>query len=643
MLERFRDKRVDPEWLRTNFPCMMACPAGTNAGRYVSLIAEGNFEEAYRYARDPNPMASVCGRVCAHPCETACRRGAIDRPISIRALKRFLTERYGPESRTPLEPKRCSVPKLGYQIAIIGSGPVGLSAAYDLALLGYSITIFEAAQVAGGMLHLGIPEYRLPRAVVEAQIREILQAGDVTLKLNSAAGRDFTVAGLREQGFDAVVLAVGAHRSRDLSIPGVDLDGVHKGIEFLLNANLGYRFSIGQRVVVIGGGNVAMDVARSAVREVLKQHRTDIEGATPSDENVAAVATREMVDVSLSALRMGAREVNIVCLERREEMPAAAEEIEEAEIEGVRMHDGRGPLRVLGRDGKVVGLETIRAKAVFDAQGKFNPSFEEGSESTIECDTVILAIGQAPRLDFLTPADGVDISPRGLIVADRLTLMTSAPGVFAGGDCVFGPRLIIDSVGAGKRIAIGIDRYLTGRTPPEAEVEVEILPYHKMFPDYMEIGRQPIPTVSLDRRTGTTEVELVYDEESAQREARRCLRCWINTVFEGNQPDGSQCILCGGCVDVCPEKCIQLVSLDRIEFPAGVLNQIRSDCGIFRVELDDVAAEELGTITGAAMLKDETRCIRCGMCAERCPVSVITMEAYSMNLAAHDPAFATGD
>lgn len=632
MLERLRDKRVDREWLNTNFPCMMACPAGTNAGKYVSLIADGRFEEAYRVARDPNPMASVCGRVCAHPCETACRRGAIDKPISIRALKRFLTERHGPESRNPLEPKRCTVPKLPYKVAIIGSGPVGLSAAYDLALMGYSITIFEAAQVAGGMLHLGIPEYRLPRAVVEAQIREILEAGDVTLKLNSAAGRDFTVSGLREQGFDAVVLAVGAHRSRDLSIPGVDLDGVHKGIEFLLNANLGYRFSIGERVVVIGGGNVAMDVARSAVREVLKQHGGEDEGATPSDENIAAVATREMVDVSLSALRLGAREVNIVCLERREEMPAASEEIEEAEIEGVRMYDGQGPVRVLGRDGKVVGLETIRTKSVLDAQGKFNPTFQEGSEATIECDTVILAIGQSPRLDFLKPEDGVNISPRGLIVADRRTSMTSAAGVFAGGDCVFGPRLIIDSVGDGKRIAIGIDEYLTGRIHGEPEIEVEILPHHKMYPDYMEIRRQTIPTLPLDRRTGVTEVELVYDEETARREARRCLRCWINTVFEGNEADGSQCILCGGCVDVCPENCIQLVSLDRIEFPPGVLGQIGGESGIFRVELDGVAAEELGTITGAAMLKDETRCIRCGLCAERCPVNTITMEAYSMKL-----------
>jgi NADPH-dependent glutamate synthase beta subunit-like oxidoreductase len=628
VLNRFQDKKVDREWLDTNFPCMMACPAGTNAGRYVSLIADGRFEEAYRYARDPNPMASICGRVCAHPCETACRRGEIDKPIQIRALKRFLTERYGPESRHPLEIRRAPEAKLPHRVAIVGSGPVGLSAAHDLSLMGYSVTIFEAASVAGGMLSLGIPEYRLPRSVVEAQIREILETGDVTLKVNQAAGRDFTVRQLREQGFDAVVLAVGAHRSRDLSIPGVDLDGVHKGIDFLLNANLGYRFTIGKRVVVIGGGNVAMDVARSAAREVLKQHRPD--EAVPNEQNISAVATHEMMDISLSALRLGAREVSIVCIERREQMPAALEEIEEAEVEGILMRDGRGPKRVIGRDGKVTGLETVRTLSVFDSSGRFSPTFEENSESVIECDTVILAIGQAPRLDFLTAEDGVEISGRGLIVADRNTLMTTAPGVFAGGDCVFGPRLIIDSVGDGKRIALGVDRYLTGRERPEAEIDVEIFDHHHMAIDYMNLSRQLVPMLPLDRRTGVTEVEIGFDGASAMREARRCLRCWINTVFEGNEPDGSQCVLCGGCVDVCPENCIQLVPLESIEFTPEVLEEIQANSASLRVELDDVAAEELGTITGSAMLKDETRCIRCGLCAERCPVSVITMEAYSM-------------
>lgn len=628
MRTRFRDKKVDRDWLNTNFPCMMACPAQTNAGRYVALIAEGKFEEAYRYARDPNPMASICGRVCAHPCETACRRGAIDKPIAIRALKRFLTERYGPESRHPIAPVRRSAEKLPFRVAIVGSGPVGLSAAHDLALLGYSVTIFEAAPVAGGMLCLGIPEYRLPRSVVEAQVREILDLGDITLRLNHAAGQNFTISGLRREGFDAVVIAVGAHRSRDLSIPGIEMDGVLKGIDFLLNSNLGYRFSIGKRVVVIGGGNVAMDVARSAAREVLRQHAGDSHGSIPSEDNIAAVATHEMMDISLSALRMGAREVNIVCLEKRHEMPAALEEIEEAEAEGIVMHAGFGPKRVVGRNGSVAGLEVVKTKWVFDSNGRFNPAFYENSESVIECDTVILAIGQTTKLDFLQPEDGVEVSPRGLIVANPRSLATTAPGIFAGGDCVFGPRLIIDSVGDGKKIAIGIDEYLRGARPPDREIEVEVLDRHHMFPDFMDYSRQPVPMLPLDRRTGVTEVEIGFDEESAMREARRCLRCWRNTIFEGNEEDGSRCILCGGCVDICPESCLKLVPLEQIHFSDAVLGHIRDNVELYGVELDDVAAEELGIITGSAMLKDETKCIRCGLCAARCPVDVITMEAY---------------
>ncbi|MGA3210104.1 MAG: FAD-dependent oxidoreductase [Terriglobales bacterium] len=632
MQQRFLDKKVDKDWLNTNFPCMMACPAHTNAGRYVALIAEGRFEEAYRIARDPNPLASICGRVCAHPCETACRRGEIDKPIAIRALKRFLTERHGPESRHPLEmpqPKE----KLPFKVAIVGGGPVGLSAAHDLALMGYSVTIFEAAPVAGGMLYLGIPEYRLPRNVVEAQVREILEIGDITLKLNHAAGRDFTVGELRRQGFDAVLIAVGAHRSRDLSIPGVNLDGVHRGIEFLLNVNLGYKFTIGKRVVVIGGGNVAMDVARSAAREVLREHgvadRSPNEVA-PNEDNVAAVATHEMVDISLTALRMGAREVHIVCLERRFEMPAALEEIEEAESEGITIHAGFGPKQVLGQGGKVTGLETLDTKWVFDQNGRFNPAFDDGSEKVLACDTVIMAIGQAPNLEFLRPEDEIQVSPRGLISVNRESLMTTAPGIFAGGDCVFGPRLIIDSVGDGKRAAVGIDEYLRGQKHPEPRIEVEILSRHRMFEDFMALSRPPIPMLPIDRRTGMTEVEVGYDEQSAMEEARRCLRCWINTIFEGTPEDRTECILCGGCVDVCPESCLKLVPLEQIEFEPDALAQVQQNPQLYGIELDDVAAEELGVITGTAMIKDETRCIRCGLCALRCPVNTITMEAYHL-------------
>ncbi|MDT8066611.1 MAG: FAD-dependent oxidoreductase [Terriglobia bacterium] len=626
MQKRFVNKKVDRDWLNTNFPCMTACPAHTNAGRYVGLIAEGRFEEAYRFARDPNPLASICGRVCAHPCETACRRGEIDSPIAIRALKRFLTERYGPESRHQAaeRPK----PKLnGKKVAIVGSGPVGLSAAHDLALMGYSITIFEAAPVPGGMLYLGIPEYRLPRNVVEAQVREILETGDITLKLNHRAGRDFEIGQLRHNGFDAVLIAVGAHRSRDLNIPGVHTDGVLKGIEFLLNVNLGYKFTIGKKVIVIGGGNVAMDVARSAAREVLEQHgAAEME---PKQESVAAVAAREMVDVSLSALRMGAREVHLVCLERRNEMPAALEEIEEAETEGITIHPGFGPKRILEQDGRVAGLEVVDTKWVFDAQGRFNPAFYDGTEKVLPCDTIIMAIGQAPNLEFIRPEDGIQVSPRGLIAVERSTLMTTAPGIFAGGDCVFGPRLIIDSVGDGKRAAIGIDEYLLGRTHGDPVIEIELLKGQLNSPEALSTERQPVPMLPLDRRTGVTEVEVGFDETAARAEAQRCLRCWINTIFEGTLVDGTQCVLCGGCVDVCPERCLQLVSLDRIQFGPEALAAIRDEQEIFATELDDVAADEMGIIAGSAMLKDETRCIRCGLCALRCPAGTITMEAYN--------------
>jgi formate dehydrogenase (NADP+) beta subunit len=636
VLKRYKDKRVDRDWLNTNFPCMMACPAHTNAGRYVALIAEGRFEEAYKFARDPNPLASICGRVCAHPCETACRRGEIDRPIAIRALKRFLTERYGPESKRPIDINAGRGQNaLPFKVAVVGGGPVGLSAAHDLALMGYRVTIFEAAPVAGGMLYLGIPEYRLPRDVVEAQVREILGTGDITLKLNQAAGRDFMISDLRHQGFEAVLIAVGAHRSRDLTIPGVDLDGVHKGIDFLLNVNLGYKFTIGKKVVVIGGGNVAMDVARSAAREVVRQHVAGVEDLEPSDENVRAVATREMVDVSLSALRLGAQEVHLVCLEKREEMPAALEEIEEAESEGIIMHPGLGPKRMIGREGRVVSLETLKTKWVFDQNKRFNPAFYEGSETQLECDTIIMAIGQAPKLDFLKPEDGVDISPRGLIAVNPQTLMTSANGIFAGGDCVFGPRLIIDSVADGKRAAVGMDEFLRGQKHPEPILEVEVFKRHRMPLELLDLSRQPIPMLPLERRTGLTEVEVGYDSQAAMEEAQRCLHCWVNTVFEGSPEDGSMCILCGGCVDVCPENCLQLVSLDRIQFEPEAVQQIRDHQELFGAELDEVAADELGVVAGSAMLKDETRCIRCGLCAARCPVGTITMESY--NLVSSEP------
>ncbi len=612
---------------------MQACPVHTQAGRYVSLIAEGRYEDAYRYARAPNPFASVCGRVCGHPCETACRRGQFDSPISIRALKRFVTEKYGPESRNPID-VFAERPRITHseKVAIIGSGPAGLSAAHDLALLGYPVTVFEAAPVPGGMMHLGIPEYRLPRDVLQAQIREILDLGP-ELRLNARLGKDFNLADLRAQGYKAILLAFGLHRSRDLMIPGNDLDGVVKGVDFLLNVNLGYRFSIGKRVVVIGGGNVAIDVARSALR---RQQQLTLEALSSSllpdslNQSELDVAMKELMDVSRQALRMGAREVHLVCLESREEMPAFEEEIEEGMEEGLKIHPSLGPKAFVGKDGKLSGLQTINCTSVFDANHRFSPTFAAGTESVISCDTAILAIGQASDLSFLTPEDGVETTRQGTIKIDPNTVMSTAPGIFAAGDIAFGPRLIISAVADGKKAAEEIDRYLQGAAwkPRPKYVQITVLDHHQMAEEYDEYSRLSVPVIPIDRRTGITEVESGFTEGQARMEASRCLKCWINTIFEGNETDGSECILCGGCVDVCPENCLKLVPLSQVQFSEATSAQLIAGQATHGPDLLHLEADELPATEGSVMVKDETICIRCGLCAERCPVRTITMEAY---------------
>jgi NADPH-dependent glutamate synthase beta subunit-like oxidoreductase len=628
-----RSKLVDVDWLESNFPCMQACPVHTKAGRYVTLIAQGRYEHAYRYARQPNPLASICGRVCGHPCETDCRRRHLDAPIAIRALKRFVTERCGPESRNPIDvyPERSKISRV-QKVAVIGSGPAGLAAAHDLALLAYDVTIFDAAPVPGGMMHLGIPEYRLPRDVLQAQVREILDLGP-ELRLNARLGRDFSLQGLRDQGYRAVLLALGLHRSRDLMIPGNDLDGVVKGVDFLLNVNLGYRLGIGRRVVVIGGGNVAIDVARSALRQ---QQRLTFETLSTSllpdslSPSELEVAMKELMDVSRAALRMGAREVHLVCLEKRDEMPAFGEEIEEGLEEGLKIHPSLGPKRFIGEEGKLMGLETIRCTTVFDAQHRFNPVFEAGTESVIPCDTAILAIGQASDLSFLAPEDGVETTRQGTIRIDSDTLMSTAPGIFAAGDVAFGPRLIISAVADGKKAAENIDRYLRGAAwkPKPQYVGITVLDHHKMAEEYDEYSRLSVPVIPLERRTGVAEVETGYTEEQARREASRCLQCWINTVFDGNEAEGTECILCGGCVDVCPENCLTLVPLGQMSVSNEVRARLIEEGNYHEGDLQHLEAGDLAASEGSVMIKDETICIRCALCAERCPAHTITMEAF---------------
>ncbi|MBI1788969.1 MAG: FAD-dependent oxidoreductase [Acidobacteria bacterium] len=612
---------VNLEWLEQNVPCFQACPVKTQAGRYCALIAEGRFEEAYTVAEDPNPLAAVCGHICAAPCETACRRGRLDQPVAIRALKRFVAEQFGPYSKLGRQHivSRMRAPRklTGPKVAVAGAGPAGLSAAVDLAKLGYRAVIFEAAPVAGGMLALGIPEYRLPRYIIQAQVDFVLSLG-VELKLNSRLGRDFFLADLWQEGYAAAFLAIGAHRSRELHIEGAHLDGVLHGVDFLLNANLNYRVDLGRKVVVVGGGNVAVDVARSVLR---------FNGAEYMEPDRYLHAA---IDAARFALRMGAREVALVCLESRQEMPAFQDEVQEAELEGIVIHNSLGPKRILGENGRVVGLETIAVKSVFDHLGRFNPEFYPNTEETVPAETVILAIGQNSDLSFVQPEDGLALTPRGTIQVDPSTLATSNPRVFAGGDVAFGPRNVIRAVAEGRRAAASIHALITGHKPaPTPSVSVAVFPPGAWKRDlaYESCPRVKVPMLPVERRIGVAEIELGYNTAQAMREGNRCLQCWVNTILEGTEETGSECILCRGCVDVCPEDCLELAPAHWLTGGGQRLaDEIENE---FQAELG-----RDGKGIASVMIKNEERCIRCGLCEQRCPVDCITMESFLMESAA---------
>src|SRR6266542_226992 len=546
--------------------CRTGCPVQTDAGGYVQAIAEGRYEDAYIIARRPNPFASICGRVCAAPCEAKCRRKDIDVAIAIRALKRFVCEQHGVESeRFDLDKvyptaQRTERAKLGNgrRVAVIGAGPAGLGCAHDLALMGFKATVFEAQSMAGGMLTLGIPQYRLPREIIQAEIQAIVDLG-VQIKLNSRLGRDFSLASLKQDGFEAIFLAIGAHKSRELNIEGVDLDGTFRAIDYLLNINLGYQINLPGKVVVIGGGNVAFDVARSVVRQA-----------------------GQIDDMSPEAIE-----------------------------EGVKLHTRWGPKRILGKDGKVSGIELIKVASVFDQNRRFNPTFLEGTEETVAADGVVLAIGQAADLSWVRPEDNLKITSRGAIEADPQTLATSRPDVFAGGDVAFGPRIIITAVAEGRRAAQSIARFLTGKVPTESvAVRTTIYNAHRMFPGYERLPRREPPAIAIERRVGIAEVENVFPQPEALAQANRCLKCHISPVF-----DGDLCVLCGGCVDVCPEYCFRIVDVADLKGDATLTAAIIARYG---------SKPTRGM--AAAIIKDETACIRCGLCAARCPTHAITME-----------------
>lgn len=577
-------------------PCQLACPAGVDVQRYIALIARGAYRAAVELIKESIPLPAVIGRICPHPCEKACRRNIVDQPIAIRDLKRFAAD-YMLSSKEKFVPP--IKPKSGFKVAIVGSGPAGLSAAYYLAQEGHEVTIFEALPKPGGMLRYGIPDYRLPKDILDQEIQTITELG-VTIKTNHTLGRDFTVRGLLEDGFRAVFLAIGAHQSQKMNVEGEDLEGVLPGIDFLRAVASGESVDLGKRGVVIGGGNTAIDAARTAIR-------------------------------------LGAEEVTIVYRRSRSEMPASEWEIEEAEEEGIKFHFLATPVKIIGENGRVRYIECIKMRlGEPDASGRPRPEPIAGSEFLLQVDFVIVAIGQRPDLSFLEKEKEKEINAKkNLIVVNSDTLLTDMAGVFAGGDCVTGPATAVEAIAAGKKAALAIDRYLKGEELIETKKVFNIskgqlneLVGREEFVQVERKPRQNMPKLRPDeRRKNFQEIELGYPEDAAKREAERCLECGckaahdcalrqLATEYEipsisvrkdryyypvdKSHPfierDPNKCISCGRCVQICLD--VQGI---------GALSM----------------AYRVGTIEGYGGSLQNTACVSCGLCVASCPVGAL--------------------
>jgi len=468
-------------------PCKYACPAGVDVPRYINLIAQSRYAEAAAVVGEKVPFPSVLGHACARPCEKVCRSQEVNECIAICALKRFATDSATGLSTACLE----KASPTGKRVAVIGSGPAGLTAAYYLAKLGHSVTVFEAMPKLGGMMRYGVQEYRLPESVLDKDLEQIFSPS-IGMKTSTPIREGHSLKQLKAEGYNSILIAIGLQKSRILSVEGSTSPDVLGGLDFLRDVRLGREVKVKDRVLVVGGGNVAMDVA-------------------------------------LTALRLGAKRVQVVCLEKREEMPAFPWEVQQAVEEGIDIHNSWGVKRILVTDGeKVTGIELIRCVSVFDQEGKFNPAFDESTTKTTETDTIVFAIGQAPDLKGLEDADSLKLTKLGTIEVNNSTLETGVAGVFACGDIVKGPASIVDAVALGRKAAAAIDRHLGG----DGNIEEAFVALEKQNPwlgreeGFASRRRAEMPSLPVDKRRGNfAEVELGFDEGTAIGEAKRCLRC----------------------------------------------------------------------------------------------------------------------
>jgi formate dehydrogenase (NADP+) beta subunit len=572
----------DPHYYEGVVNCQYACPAHTDVPGYIRLIAQGRFDDAYLMNREANVFPGVLGRVCDRPCEPACRRTRVDgEPVAICRLKRVAADLAGDVSdRLPQKPATTN----GKRIALIGAGPASMTVANDLAPLGYEVTVFEQWDKPGGLMRSNIPSFRLPEEVLDSELQTIVNMG-VTMRYNS---RIDSLHALLQEGFDAVFVGTGAPRGKELELPGRhDETGesrIHIGIDWLESVAFGHRDTIGQRVLIIGVGNTAMDCCRTA-------------------------------------LRLGGKDVKVMARRPREFFKASPWELDDAEEEGVEIVVNHAPTRYVIEDGVLTGLEFEMLE--WDEGAKTSTS--KGTV-VIPCDDVILAIGQENHFPWIERDLGIEFDTWGQPVVDTTTYESGRPGVFFGGDAAFGPKNIIWAVEHGHQAATSIDLYCRGLSPADRPATTMATESQKMgmaqwryHNDYNPSPRQEMQHVELTKRFSSLnlEVELGYSAEQYAREVQRCLNCDVQTGFKANL-----CIECDACIDICPVQCLTITDNGSEEDLRGRLNAPALNTA------EPLFVSEALPQTGRVMVKDENVCVHCGLCADRCPTSAWDMELF---------------